>query len=60
MPKLDGVSTTMYIRQDCPSIPIVAMTSNIRSDEVNCYLEHGKFIVSGRLLYWFVSHEANE
>lgn len=42
MPKLDGVSTTMYIRQDCPAIPIVAMTSNIRSDEVHCYFEHGK------------------
>ncbi|KAH8706765.1 HSF-type DNA-binding-domain-containing protein [Ilyonectria robusta] len=41
MPRLDGVSTTMYIRQDCPSIPIVAMTSNIRSDEVHCYFEHG-------------------
>jgi osomolarity two-component system response regulator SKN7 len=41
MPKLDGVSTTMYIRQDCPAIPIVAMTSNIRSDEVHCYFEHG-------------------
>lgn len=43
MPKLDGVSTTMYIRQDCPAIPIVAMTSNIRSDEVHCYFEHGKY-----------------
>jgi osomolarity two-component system response regulator SKN7 len=41
MPRLDGVSTTMYIRQDCPTIPIVAMTSNIRSDEVHCYFEHG-------------------
>ncbi|CAM1503793.1 Fc.00g013840.m01.CDS01 [Cosmosporella sp. VM-42] len=41
MPRLDGVSTTMYIRQDCPAIPIVAMTSNIRSDEVHCYFEHG-------------------
>lgn len=41
MPKLDGVSATMYIRQDSPAIPIVAMTSNIRSDEVHCYFEHG-------------------
>lgn len=42
MPKLDGVSATMYIRQEYPSIPIVAMTSNIRSDEVHCYFEHGE------------------
>lgn len=47
MPRLDGVSTTMYIRQDCPSIPIVAMTSNIRSDEVHCYFEHGKYCLIG-------------
>ncbi|KAG5921223.1 hypothetical protein E4U61_007002 [Claviceps capensis] len=41
MPRLDGVSATMYIRQHCPSTPIIAMTSNIRPDEVNEYFEHG-------------------
>ncbi|KAG6024804.1 hypothetical protein E4U41_001681 [Claviceps citrina] len=41
MPRLDGVSATMYIRQRCPSTPIIAMTSNIRPDEVNGYFEHG-------------------
>ncbi|OAA73625.1 Signal transduction response regulator, SKN7-like protein [Cordyceps fumosorosea ARSEF 2679] len=41
MPKLDGVSASMYIRQQCPSTPIIAMTSNIRPDEVNSYFEHG-------------------
>ncbi|KAK2593730.1 kinase-regulated stress-responsive transcription factor skn7 [Conoideocrella luteorostrata] len=41
MPRLDGVSATMYIRQHCPSTPIIAMTSNIRPDEVNGYFEHG-------------------
>ncbi|ODA75998.1 hypothetical protein RJ55_08280 [Drechmeria coniospora] len=41
MPRLDGVSATMYIRQHCPSTPIIAMTSNIRPDEVNSYFEHG-------------------
>lgn len=41
MPKLDGVSASMYIRQQCPSTPIIAMTSNIRPDEVNGYFEHG-------------------
>jgi osomolarity two-component system response regulator SKN7 len=42
MPRLDGVSATMYIRQHCPTTPIIAMTSNIRPDEVNGYFEHGK------------------
>ncbi|KAL6815975.1 Two-component response regulator receiver [Trichoderma sp. SZMC 28013] len=41
MPRLDGVSATMYIRQHCPATPIIAMTSNIRPDEVNGYFEHG-------------------
>jgi len=41
MPRLDGVSATMYIRQHCPTTPIIAMTSNIRPDEVNGYFEHG-------------------
>ncbi|TQV98235.1 Signal transduction response regulator, SKN7-like protein [Cordyceps javanica] len=41
MPQLDGVSASMYIRQTCPSTPIIAMTSNIRPDEVNGYFEHG-------------------
>ena len=43
MPRLDGISATMYIRQHCPSTPIIAMTSNIRPDEVNGYFEHGKW-----------------
>lgn len=41
MPKLDGVSATMYIRQSHPAIPIIAMTSNIRPEEVNGYFDHG-------------------
>ncbi|EQK97945.1 hypothetical protein G6O67_001248 [Ophiocordyceps sinensis] len=41
MPRLDGVSATMYIRQHSPSTPVIAMTSNIRPDEVNGYFEHG-------------------
>ncbi|EXV06300.1 response regulator receiver domain protein [Metarhizium robertsii] len=41
MPRLDGVSATAYIRQHCPTTPIIAMTSNIRPDEVIRYFEHG-------------------
>lgn len=41
MPMLDGVSATLYIRQNFPAIPVIAMTSNIRPEEVNGYFEHG-------------------
>lgn len=44
MPRLDGVSATMYIRQSHPAIPIIAMTSNIRPEEVNGYFDHGESI----------------
>ena len=42
MPRLDGVSASLYIRQHCPSAAIVAMTSNIRPEEVQSYFDHGK------------------
>lgn len=42
MPQLDGVSATLYIRQHYPAVPIIAMTSNIRPEEVNGYFEHGE------------------
>lgn len=48
MPRLDGVSATMYIRQVHPAIPIIAMTSNIRPEEVNGYFEHGALKVLSR------------
>ncbi|KAI9847217.1 MAG: kinase-regulated stress-responsive transcription factor skn7 [Thelocarpon superellum] len=40
MPNLDGISATSLIRQ-FDSTPIVAMTSNIRSDDINMYFQHG-------------------
>jgi osomolarity two-component system response regulator SKN7 len=42
MPTLDGVSATHLIRQTDPTIPIIAMTSNIRSDDISLYFNHGK------------------
>jgi osomolarity two-component system response regulator SKN7 len=42
MPQLDGVSATHLIRQ-FDTTPIVAMTSNIRQDDVNLYFSNGKF-----------------
>lgn len=40
MPNLDGVSATHLIRQVDP-VPIIAMTSNIRSDDISMYFHHG-------------------
>jgi osomolarity two-component system response regulator SKN7 len=40
MPNLDGVSACHIIRQ-CDRTPIVAMTSNIRSDDIQMYFHHG-------------------
>lgn len=40
MPNLDGVSACHLIRQ-FDQTPIVAMTSNIRSDDISMYFQHG-------------------
>ncbi|KKY26889.1 putative stress response regulator hfs transcription [Phaeomoniella chlamydospora] len=40
MPNLDGVSACHLIRQ-FDRTPIVAMTSNIRSDDIQMYFQHG-------------------
>ena len=42
MPHLDGVSATVCIREKLPNIPIVAMTSNIRADDIDMYFRYGK------------------
>ncbi|TVY71430.1 Transcription factor SKN7 [Lachnellula suecica] len=41
MPNLDGVSATVCIREIRPDIPIVAMTSNIRQDDIDMYFRYG-------------------
>jgi osomolarity two-component system response regulator SKN7 len=41
MPNLDGVSATVCIREIRPDIPIVAMTSNIRADDIDMYFRYG-------------------
>ena len=40
MPNLDGVSACHLIRQ-FDHTPIIAMTSNIRSDDISMYFQHG-------------------
>lgn len=42
MPNLDGVSATHLVRQFDQTTPIIAMTSNIRSDDIGMYFQHGK------------------
>ncbi|KXX78273.1 Transcription factor prr1 [Madurella mycetomatis] len=41
MPNLDGVSATAMIRMVAPHIPIVAMTSNIRQEDIQTYFQFG-------------------
>jgi osomolarity two-component system response regulator SKN7 len=43
MPNLDGVSACHLIRQ-FDTTPIVAMTSNIRSDDISMYFQHGTYL----------------
>lgn len=43
MPNLDGVSACHLIRQ-FDNTPIIAMTSNIRSDDIAMYFQHGMYI----------------
>lgn len=43
MPKLDGISATIYIRSVNPHVPIIAMTSNIRAEDMATYYQWGKF-----------------
>ncbi len=45
MPLLDGVSATVWIQTVRPDIPIIAMTSNIRADDIDVYFKNGRLIV---------------
>jgi len=42
MPQLDGVSATAMIRMVAPRVPIIAMTSNIRQEDITTYFGFGK------------------
>ena len=41
MPQLDGISACHIIRHFEHTTPIVAMTSNIRADDISMYFNHG-------------------
>lgn len=46
MPHLDGVSAAALIRQFDKDTPIIAMTSNIRSDDIQTYFDNGKMPIT--------------
>jgi osomolarity two-component system response regulator SKN7 len=41
MPRLDGISATARIREWLPHASIIAMTSNIRQEDVATYFSYG-------------------
>jgi osomolarity two-component system response regulator SKN7 len=53
MPNLDGVSACHLIRQ-FDNTPIIAMTSNIRSDDISMYFQHGESSRTYRLYQHYV------
>lgn len=42
MPNCDGISATVYIRAVNPHVPIIAMTSNIRAEDIATYYQWGE------------------
>lgn len=50
MPHLDGVSAAALIRQFDKDTPIIAMTSNIRSDDIQTYFDNGKAPVANSVV----------
>lgn len=46
MPNLDGVSATGAIRYAIPSVPIIALTANIRQEDIQSYLQCGQYLFS--------------
>jgi len=51
MPHLDGVSATVCIREIRPHIPIIAMTSNIRADDIDMYFRYGQSLMFKSILW---------
>jgi osomolarity two-component system response regulator SKN7 len=51
MPNLDGISATHFIRAVSSAVPIIAMTSNIRSDDLIMYYTHGMRFLTRKTLY---------
>ncbi len=43
MPKLDGISATVLIRNQNVSVPVIALTSNIRLEDMKAYFQWGEF-----------------
>lgn len=52
MPQMDGVSATQLIREVHPDVPVVAMTSNIRPEDISHYFNWSKFCQSFHEVIW--------
>lgn len=48
MPNCDGISATVYIRAVNQQVPIIAMTSNIRQEDISSYYSWGKHSLTPR------------
>lgn len=53
MPHLDGVSATVCIREIRPLLPIIAMTSNIRADDIDMYFRYGMSPPAHSLCFYY-------
>lgn len=49
MPKCDGISATIFIRGVNTRVPVIAMTSNIRAEDMEAYFHWGKLLLSSAL-----------
>ena len=54
MPNLDGCSAAHFIRQSDSQTPIIAMTANVRGDDVQVYYHNGSYIA-----IWLISIGTN-
>ncbi len=43
MPSMDGIAATKEIRKIDKTVVIIAMTSNVKKDDINLYVRNGKF-----------------
>lgn len=55
MPHMDGVSATQLIREVHPDVPVVAMTSNIRPEDISHYFNWSKYFFT-RFLFSSLKH----
>lgn len=59
MPHMDGVSATQLIREVHPDVPVVAMTSNIRPEDISHYFNWSQYPkTTGAVTNWLTYKQA--